>query len=246
MEKVLNPLFESMDVEQETKVALQESFDKAVLVKTTDMMESYVEEKITEKEEILKEEYAEKVTLLESSLDGYLDTVVEEFIQENAPSYEAQIQDEKSKALLEMFDNMLNVVGIDMLTIQEGKDARDDEALQESAEYKVDELTEKVAEMADRVVEAKREADKYLKSGLINELKDGLSMLEGEKFEKIAGLVPFDRTSAYLGNLETLKESIVSSRSAELKEVQGAELPGTAFKSTVVDSKDAMDFSRFV
>lgn len=249
MEKqlVLEPMFEAMSIEQDKKVELQESFDKAVLVKTTDMMETYVEEKINEREEILKEEYAEKVTMLESSLDGYLDTVVEEFISDNAPSYEAQIEDEKAKSLLEMFDKMVEVTGTKMLSIQEAKEVLDESAQRDSAEYKVEVLDEKVSELADRLVESKREADKYLQAGLLNEMKDGLSMLEGEKFEKIAGLVPFDRSASYLEKLETLKESIIGSRGDEVIDVKNVTLPQAAFRQdTQVSVDDALDFSKYV
>ncbi len=248
MEKlVLEPMFEAMSIEQDKKVELQESFDKAVLVKTTDLMESYVEEQINEKEEILKEEYAEKVVMLESSLDGYLDTVVEEFIAENAPSYEAQIEDEKTKSLLEAFDTMVRLTGVQMLTIQDEKQTLDEAALEETAGFKVDTLEVKVSELADRLVEAKRESDKYLQAGLLNEMKEGLSMLEGEKFEKIANLVPFDRSASYLDKLETLKESIVDARSEEIVVDKDAALPQAAFRQdTKVDIAAALDFNKYV
>ncbi len=248
MEKtiVLEPMFEEMSIDQEKKVALQEAFDKAVLVKTTELMETYVEEKVSEKEALIKEEYEEKVNMLESSLDGYLDTVVDEFIAENAPSYEAQIQDEKAQTLLEMFDKMLKVAGVDMLKIQEEKDQLDEAEMKESAEYKVEELTEQVSDMANKLIEAKREADKFLQAGMINEMKEGLSLLEGEKFEKIASLVPFDRSQAYVEKLDTLKESIIDSRVEEIKE-QDVTLPGSAFKPETIENKQAaMDFSKYV
>lgn len=244
-------MFESMDIDLEKKIELTEAFDKAVLAKTTDMMENYVEEKITEKEEILKEEYQEKVLMLEDSLDGYLDTVVEEFISENAPSYEAQITDERSKSLLEMFDQMIKVVGMDMLTITEGKEERDQENLENSdlyiAESSVDTLTQKVADMADKLVEAKREADKYLQSGLMNEMKTDLTILEGEKFEKIAQMMPFERSSSYLDKLETLKESIIDSRAEDFEVDKTTALPTAAFKQPeIISVDDALNFEKYV
>jgi len=247
----LEEMFESMDISQDKKVALQESFDKAVLQKTTEMMESYVEEKIQEKEEVLKEEYQEKVLMLEDSLDGYLDTAIEDFIQENAPSYEAQINDEKAKTLLEMFDNMVKVVGMDMVEIKEAKAERDQEFLESSDVYineqKVEELTDKVAQLTDKLVEQKREAEKYLQSGLLNELKEGLTILEGEKFEKIAKLVPFERSSSYLDNLETLKESILDSRSDDFQMDKETSLPKSAFtQPEQVSVQDALDFAKYV
>ena len=248
----METLFESMDIEMDQKVALQEAFESAVLVKTTELLDEHVETKVAEKVEVLEEEYAEKVTLLEDSLDGYLDKVVEEFLAENAPSYEAEIADEKTKSLLELFDKMVKVVGSDMLTINETKEARDEAEYDASAEVQVEKLTEKVADMADKIVEAKREADKYLQAGIIAEMKDGLSVLEGEKFEKLAEMATFDRTAAYLSKLETIKESIIDSRSADFEAESGfgakaTALPQGAFKQPqAVDVKSATDFSRYI
>ncbi len=242
-------MFESMDIKQEEKVALQEAFDTAVLKKTTDLLDEHVETKVAEKVEVLEEEYSEKVTLLEDSLDGYLDTVVEEFIAENAVSYEAQIDDEKSKSLLELFDNMVKVVGVDMLTINESKEDRDEAEKEASAEVQVEKLTEKIAEMADKLVETKREADKYLQAGTIAEMQEGLSILESEKFEKLAEMATFDRSAAYLAKLETIKESIIDSRSADFEQEVGfgKALPTTAFKQPeAVDVKSATDFSKYI
>lgn len=246
-EITLEPMFESMDVEQETKVALQESFDKAVLKKTTEMLDEHVESEVSKKVEVLEEEYSSKVTLLEDSLDGYLDQVVEEFVASNAPSYEAQIAEEKVKTLLEMFDGMAKVVGVDMLTIKEAKADRD-EAMDDTLEEQVEKLTSKIADMADKLVESKREADKYLQAGVINESKEGLSILEGSKFEKLAEMVGFERNEEYITKLETIKESIVDGRAEgfELSEEEG-KLPTNAFKQPqAVNVKDAMDFSKYV
>ena len=247
----MNELFESMNIDKEKQVALAEAFDKAVIKKSTELMEEVVEKQVEEKVETIKEEYNEKVSLLEDSLDGYLDTVVEEFVQENAPSYEAQINDEKAKTLLEMFDQMVKVVGMDMLEIQEAKSARDQEMLESSdlyiAEEKVENLSEKVEDLNNRLVESRREADKFLKSGLINELKEGLTILEGEKFEKLADLVPFERSSSYMDKLETLKESIMSSRGEDFDvKADETKLPGNAFKQPQVDVATATDYSKYI
>lgn len=246
----LEPMFESMAINQEQKVALQENFDKAVMQKTTEMLESYVEEKVNEKVEVLEEEYKEKISLLEDSLDGYLSTIVEDFYTKNAPSYDSQIAEEKVKTLLEMFDNMVKITGVDMLTIQESKEIKDQDEFESTplyiAESTVESLNEKLTATVNKLVDAKREADKFLQSGLVNEMKEGLTILEGEKFEKLASLVPFERSSSYMSKLETLKESIVGSRVEDFNSVGEVPLPKNAFKQTSVDSKQAMDFSKYI
>ena len=246
----METLFESMDIGQDQKVALQESFDKAVLRKTTEMLDEHVDAIVAEKVETIEEEYTEKVSLLEDSLDGYLDTVVEEFIQENAPSYEAQIDDEKAKTLLEMFDNMVQVVGVDMLTINEGKADRDSEEYEKTAVRKVNELENKISDLADRLVESNRNADKYLQAGIVAETKEGLSLLEADKFEKLAEMIGFEKNATYLDKLETIKEQIIDSRVDGFDEDPkfiGGNLPTSAFKQpAAVDVKAATDFSKYL
>lgn len=246
----MNELFESMDIDQEQKVALTEAFETAVLKKTTEMLDEHVETLVNEKVEVLEEEYQEKVSLLEDSLDGYLDTVVEEFVAENAPSYEAQINEEKVKTLLEMFDNMTKVVGIDMLTINEAKELKESEDYDNSplvvAEKEVQTLSDKVADMADKLVESRREADKFLKSGIIMESQEGLSVLEMAKFEKLAEMVTFERTADYVTKLETIKESILDARGEDFEEKE-TKLPGNAFKQPeAVNPEVAMDYSQYI
>ena len=239
-EKTLNPIFESMDIDVETKAELQEAFDKAVLETVTEKMDEYVDAQLTEKTQLLEEEYKEKVEYLTEALDGYLDTVVEEFIEENTPTFEAQIKEEKTKTLLEAFDTMVKVLGVDMMTIAEAKD-------ESGLETKVEKLNEEVSNLADKLVEAKREADKYLKMGLISEMKQELTVLEGEKFEKLAEMVEFTRDPSYVQKLETLKESITSQRGEDFQMDEEAKLPGTAFKTPETPTvEDALDFSKYI
>ena len=238
------PMFEDLQMDDAAKIELQESFDKAVVKKTTELMEEYVETQVNERVEVLEEEYKEKVENLTESLDGYLDQVVEDFIAENAPSYEAQIDEEKTKSLLEMFDTMLTVAGVEMLKINEAKDT-DEEENTEDKDKTIAQNESKIDDMAQKLVEARREADKYLQAGVIKEISEGLTVLETAKFEKLSEMVAFDRNPSYLDKLETIKESILDNRTEEFQDK--IELPTAAFRQPEkVSSKDALDFSKYV
>ena len=242
----MNELFESMDIDTETKQSLQEAFDKAVVKKTTELMEDHVEAQVNEAKEILETEFAEKVENLEDTLDGYLSSVVEEFVAENAPSYEAQITEEKTKTLLEMFDAMLTVAGVTMTEISEAKEVKDQAEIEASAEYRAEKLDEKVSELVEEVIAAKREADKFLKAGIMAECKSELTMLESDKFDKLAEMVSFERTEGYVANLEMIAESIVENRVAEFNESAAAVLPSGAFAKKEVSTADALDYSKYI
>ncbi len=248
----MNELFESLDINDEMKANLSEAFDKAVLAKSVEMMDEHVETKVNEAKEVLEEEYAEKVENLEDTLDGYMTSVVEEFVTENAASYEAQIQDEKSKKLLEMFDAMLTVAGVTMTDINESKSDRDIAEDYNSLENQIERLDKRLSEKEGDLAKSRREANKFLQAGIIAETKEGLTLVEGEKFEKLAEMVSFERSEKYAGHLDALKESIIDSRDDSFNEsvitesTPSIKLPGEAFKSSKVDVKAATDFSQYV
>jgi hypothetical protein len=236
----MNELFESLDINEDMKAKLNEAFEKAVMVKATELLDEHVEARLNEEREKLEEEYQERVTLLEDTLDGYLASVVEEFVAENEPVYEMEIEQEKVKSLLEMFDTMLKVAGVEMLHIHESKD-------ESSLEARLEKLEMLVAEREEALHEARKEAEGYLKAGIIQEMKEGLTMVEADKFEKLADMVPFEKSPKYVNALETIKESIVEGRSDSFDESQIEEkLPKTAFKSNEVDLNEALDFSKFL
>lgn len=241
----MNELFESLDINDEMKGQLSEAFEKAVLAKSVEMMDEHVETKVAEKEEILKEEFAEKVEALEDTLDGYMTSVVEEFVAQNAPTYKAEIEDEKAKQLLEMFDKMLVVAGVSMEDIKEARSERDINEDANSLENQIARLEDRLSETQNDLAGSRREADKFLKGGIIAETKEGLTLVEGEKFEKLAEMVTFERSDAYVAALDTIKESIVDSRDGEVAVVEGT-LPSDTFKTGAVDAKAATDYSKYV
>ena len=238
----LHPLFEKMDVDAEVKAELSEAFETAVLEEVTNKMDEYVDSKLTEETLRLQEDYKEKVEYLTEALDGYMETVIEEFIEDNKPSYEAQIDEEKTKTLLSTFDNMVKVLGVDMMTIAEAKDEKDNEGF----EAQVGKLETEISQMTDKLIEARRESEKYLKAGLITEMCADLTVLETEKFEKLSEMVQFEKDISYVQKLETIKESILSDRSEDFVE-ERAKLSDKAFKSIDKPTVDqALDFSAYI
>ena len=244
----MNELFESLDINEDMKANLSEAFDKAVLAKSVELMDEHVETKVEEAKTLIEAEFNEKVEALEDTLDGYLTSVVEEFVETQASSYEAEILDEKAKKLLEMFDSMLTVAGVAMTDINEARSERDIAEDANSLESQVERLDSRLSEKEADLHEARKEADKYLKAGFIAETKIGLTMVEADKFEKLAEMVTFARSPKYAEALDTIKESILDSREESFNEstVVGSELPSKAFKPQEVDVDSAMDFSKYV
>jgi len=246
----MNELFESLNIDDKTKAELTEAFDKAVMAKSVELMESHVQEKIEEAKAELEEEYQEKVEDLEETLDGYLTSVVEEFVTENSVKHERIIDEAKVEKLLELFDNVVKVTGVEMLEIQEAKTEKEILEDADSLENRLARFEDRLSEKEHELIESRKEAELYLKSGVIAEISEGLTITEKEKFEVLSNMIPFSRDEKYVDALETIKENLISSRSPDfnesIKQVDDTKLPTVAYKSEVVDVKAATDFSKYI
>lgn len=224
---MLEKLFESLDDKVFTadlREALEAQFNEAVEFKAKTIAEARIEEEIdalNEKSEKhietlneKAEEYVEmkKAEMLES-LDKYLERVVEEFVAEAKDSLSESIKSEKADMIIEAFDAMLVATGVKVAKIVE---AKDDSAV----ENKLAESIEKYDSLVEENISLKEENEKLLKMGIIAEMKEDLSIVEAEKFEKLASIVEFSKEAVYLEKLETLKNSVKGAAKAEEKIVE--------------------------
>jgi len=242
----MNELFESLSIDDKTKAELSEAFDKAVMAKSVELMESHVQEKIEEARVELEEEYKEKVEDLEETLDGYLTSVVEEFVAENEVKHQRIIEESKVEKLLETFDTMLKTMGIEMLEIQEAKSEKEILEDENSLENRLDRLEDKLSEKEHELIEARKEAQEYLRAGVIAELSEGLTLTEKEKFETLADMIEFSKDEKYISALETIKENLIDNRGDNIQESAVASLPAKAYKTEEVDVAAATDFSKYI
>jgi len=212
-------LFESLDKEI-FKPELVESL-KAEFAKTVN---EEVESKllilqVEEKDKLLTENEAylakEKERLLEEAdsfvtlqveetavkLNDYLDLVVEELIKENELGLTSEVERKKVSAMIEAFSGFIVTAGVDVATINEAKETGD-------SETKLSEITEKFNELVEENLEIKQKNKTFLQMGVVNELKEGLSIIESEKFVRLSSLIEFSESVEYSEKLQTLKESI--------------------------------------
>lgn len=208
-------LFESLDEKiftPELKESLETSFNEAVELKAEVLAESKIETKINELNEQSEkhiemlseksEEYIEQEkTALVESVDKYLERVVDEFVTESKDSLSQSLKDEKSDLVIEAFDSMMVATGVKVAKIVEAKDNTEDAA-------KLAESTSKNDALVEEVIALQSENDNLIKLGVIAEMKSTLSIVEGEKFEKLANLVEFTKDERYAEKLETIQESV--------------------------------------
>ena len=164
--------------------------------------------KLNEAKGRLEEAYAaEQEQFMEAvvdKLDAFLDKVVSEWAEENAPVLETNIRAEISESLMEGMRNLFSEHYIDIPTEQV-------DVVTELAEQ-VQNLEEKLDREIARNVELKEHAEEILREKLVLESADGLSAVEHEKLALLAEGVDFEDEDSFKEKVSDLKEAYFSKR----------------------------------
>lgn len=240
----ITKMFESLDDKvftDDLKESLEVQFNEAVELKAKEIAEERIlvlEEKAQEfevtKTQMLEEKAQEfiemKMVEIGETVEKYLNRIVEDFITESKESLEKSIKSEKADMIVEAFDSLMVATGVELSRIVEAKENSEDSAKLEDTIKKYDSLMEENLSL-------QAENDKLVKLGIITEMKEGLSLLESEKFEKAANTIEFTRDPSYIEKLEILKESILGN--VEVKKEEKIE-------ESVKVSKVKYDFSHLI
>jgi hypothetical protein len=150
--------------------------------------------------EYVKEQYAEIV-------EAFLDKVVEEYIEENKLIIDSSVSESKVKALLEGISSVMLNSGVELSQIVEN-------SREVSNPSKTEELENKVALLIKENAKLKKINESTIKSNIVQNLSEGLTLAQKEKFSKLADVVSFVNESSFHSKLETLKaDLIVNSKS---------------------------------
>lgn len=226
IDKILEKLDEKVFT-PELKESLGAEFNEAVKIKAAQMIDEQVEEKVdalSEKSEqhitLLTEKAEEYTGLVKEemldSLDKYMERVIEEFLGESKAALDKSLKSEKADMIIEAFETMLVAGGVDVARISEAKD-------ESSLENKLQESTEKYDTLVEDNITLADENKTLIKMGVIAEIKEGLSLVEAEKFEKLANLVEFTKDAAFAEKLETIKESVKGAAGKDEKKPEDAD-----------------------
>ena len=216
---MLEKLLESLDKEvftAEMVESIMAQFNEAVETKAKEIadaglaeaIETAVNEALEAKEKEL-EEKAEayndaKLAEINESLDLYLGKVVDEFILESKDRMNESLKAEKADMIIESFEAMITMGAVDVMKIAEAKDLS-------YADAKLSESVTKYDDLMTNYLSLQKDNEKLAKLGVINEMKEGLSLVESKKFETLASLVPFSKSDKYAEDLEVIKESVKGS-----------------------------------
>ena len=152
----------------------------------------------------LAEEYVD-LTCKEiiENLDMYAENVINEFINDYKDKLDMKINESNTNVILDMFSTLCLKTGIGLKEINEAKAEKDNAKKEEDAD-----LLERYNKEVNENIRLRKENNNLIKAGIINEMKDGLTILQAQKFEKIAETIDFTRDENFINKLKSIKENI--------------------------------------
>lgn len=209
MKEDIDAMLEGADLSEDFKTKAATIFEAAVLARVTaekaTLEESYATQ-LQEEVESIKEGLVEKV-------DGYLNYVVEQWVQENELALESGM---KSEIMESFIDGMKSLFAEHYIDVPEEKfDVLGDLQEQLSAiEATLNDQVEKNVELNKIVNEQKRVSS-------IAESAKGLTDTEVEKFSALAEELSYDDADTFATKLQTIRENYFGGKKviAEVKSV---------------------------
>ena len=187
----------------DSEATLSEGFkDKAELI-----FEAALKAKISEHVERMEESYAEEIaeetnrihTELVEKVDGYLNYVVESWMEENKLAIESGLRTEISESFMKQLHTVFSEHYIE---VPESKiDLVDELATQK------DELEEQVNTTVADNVALKAEVEKLQRAAIVTEASTGLSEAQAEKLAGLAKDIDADDSEAFAEKVAQIKES---------------------------------------
>lgn len=197
----IESLFEGQDLSEEFKIKVTALFEAAVAQKVSAIEESYAQAMEEFKAEVSQKALSESEEIVEGlveRVDGYLDYMVEQWIENNEIALERGIKAD----LFESF--MLGMKGLfeeHMINVPEDKI----EVLEAQA-AEIEELESKVDSVLAENVELKQVLKGIAKQNQIMEAAEGLSDVEVERFVELAEELAFDNEEVFGKKLAVIRE----------------------------------------
>ena len=193
----LSGLFEGEELSEEFKTNVTSVFEAVVEARVKQEVahiQEELESSLQAKEEELMEGLVEKV-------DGYLNYVVEQWVQENEIALERGIK-------LDIFESFIS--GMKDLLESHYIDAPDEKIdLMEELDSRATKLEEKYDAACAEIVGLRSALKNVAKDTQIREACEGLSDLEAAKFMQLAEELAYDDGDSFVKKLSIIKENLV-------------------------------------
>jgi len=203
MKEDVEEMFVGTDLSEEFKDKATTLFEAAVNARAIIEIARLEEEFETAYEERLEEEVASIVGNVETNLDTYLDYIVEKWMEDNQVAVESSLRNE----IMEEF-----IGGLKSLFAEHYIDVPEEKVnVIEAMAQKIETLENALNESINDNNELKSELVEARMLSLVDELSEGLTMSQAEKFAALAEGVSFDGNfNSYKSKLEMVKETYFS------------------------------------
>jgi len=194
------------------------ALNSKVAAKVNELEESY-EERLAEETESFKTDLVEKV-------DGYLNYVVESWMEENKVAIEAGLRTEIAEGFMTALKDVFTENYIEV---------------PEAKVDLVDELSEQVKELEDKLngtiadnIELAEALSVAKKDSIVEAASKDLTVAQAEKLASLAESIEFDSVESFENKINTIKESyfpaekVVVSEEAEVEQSEGDDVTETS------------------
>lgn len=230
----LDSLFEGMEISEDFKgklgLVFEAAVNEAVAGKTADITEQLEEQFQTQ----LEESVNEAVEGIVENLDAYLDYVVAEWMEENKVAIEAGIKVEMAESLLNSLKTVFYEHNIQI----------DEETIDVVAglEEQVADLEAKANEAINESIELAGEIKALRAEVAFNEMTEGLTTTQTERFRVLSEKLSFDNLDSYKDDLSTIKESFFKAKAPVIaEEVEEQVLTESAVPAKVRSQYDTVN-----
>jgi len=200
----------------ESEATLSEDFKTKAAVIMEAAVKSKISEEVARIEAELQEEMDEELKTtreeMVESIDGYLNYVVEKFMEENRLAIEAGIRTEIAEDFMNGLKNLFTESYVD---IPESKVDLVDEL-----STTVRELEEKLNETTESAISQSAELEELKRDAIIREHSRDLAETQVEKLKSLAEDIDFDDVETFLTKVKTIKESYFSKKAVTVAEEQ--------------------------
>ncbi len=227
-----------IDAKEDVEEMFGEDLSEEFKEKATTLFEAAVSARVIAELTRLEEEFetrlnnevAEAVETLTDHLDKYLDYVVENWMNENRVAIESALRNELMEEFIEGLKNLFAQHYIDVPNTKLD--------VLESLASKVKELETRLNESIQENVEMKRQILETKRLGVLADVSEGLTMVQLDKFEKLAEGIEFDgNLDAYRRKLNIIKENYFGDKPSA-KRVQSYDEPNGVLTEEVVTSPE--------
>jgi len=206
---------EEINVEEDIKALLQgEELSEEFQAKAKTIFEAAINSKVAAVKEELEADHAKKVEEATEALrgeitervDGYLEYVSQEWLEENQLAVDQGLKAELSESFM---TGMKSLFEEHYVSIPEEK-----YDVLESMVNKLDEMESKLNEQLEKNVALNRRLAESTSDGILSEVSEGLAVTQKDKLASLAESVEFESENDYREKLVTLRESYFPTKKA--------------------------------